>query len=242
MIASQDFFVGIQDVGEGNLITNKAILEALTNVTNLHGHMVGQSMDDEAYRHLEWMVLRWKLQVFKRCRVCETITARTWVIDYLRNLTNRDYDILDSNGEVCAVATAVWGAADPEKGVMRRLTPELMEVYGPEPDEHRLYGYKYINVRSLDLGEPVGVTEFRTAKSMVDCNNHVHNPAYLDFAMEALPHGLDTKHYDDVEIAYRREVKPESVVRIEHYEYEDEQIILVKSQDGKTLHASIILK
>ena len=38
----QEFFIGIQDVGANYEMTNKAFLEALTNVTNKHGNLAGQ--------------------------------------------------------------------------------------------------------------------------------------------------------------------------------------------------------
>lgn len=84
MQLEHSFFVGIQDVGANNEITDKALLEAFTNITNLQGKLAGQSTNDKTSSHLSWVVLNWKLQVTKRPKVCESILVKTWAQQYNR--------------------------------------------------------------------------------------------------------------------------------------------------------------
>ena len=93
---------------------------------------------------------------------------------------------------------------------------------------------------------------------MIDCNGHMHNTAYLDLVNEVLPDDLDEACFDHVEINYRKEILVHDTVRIElaaekpgHTDdpeaagaLEDsapKYCIFVRSEDGKVLHATILL-
>ena len=74
----QEFFIGIQDVGANYEMTNKAFLEALTNVTNKHGNLAGQGINSQGKSYVTWVVMNWKLDIYQRPKICETILVKTW--------------------------------------------------------------------------------------------------------------------------------------------------------------------
>ncbi|MFS8640126.1 MAG: hypothetical protein LOD90_04825 [Symbiobacteriaceae bacterium] len=241
MIFAQRFVAGIRDVGQGDELTNKAILEALTDVSNLHALSVGQSSRDRSRSGLVWVVVNWKLQVLRRPRVCDAFVARTWAREYNRAHAYRDYDLLDDQGAVCALATSRWVALDARTGELVRLTPEIMDVYEPELDRVSFPDFTF------SRGVPKGLPEERRAhvkvpRSTIDCNGHVHNAAYLDLAAEVLPAGLWRKHFASVEISYRKEILPDETVLLLYGEADGTHYVQVKSADGAVLHAVIALR
>ncbi len=123
---------------------------------------------------------------------------------------------------------------------MARLTPEIMDPYQSEPDDERFPGFDFTNVHKLDF-EPVSTTEFKITKSMIDCNNHVHNTSYMDLAREALPEGLDSASFNDIEIAYRKEIAPGATVSLEYSSDGGRHLIMIKDAADGTLHAAILL-
>ena len=62
MQVEHKFFVGVEDVDETNLLTDKGILDAFSNMANLHGLAVGQSTGDANLNHMGWVVLHWKVK------------------------------------------------------------------------------------------------------------------------------------------------------------------------------------
>jgi acyl-ACP thioesterase len=82
--------------------------------------------------------------------------------------------------------------------------------------------------------------QFKTTSSMIDINNHVHNPAYLEYVRAILPDELVRNTYDSLEVEYRAEVKPDEVVTIEYREVEGKHIVSVLDAEGHT-HATIAL-
>ena len=87
--------VGIEDAGLNNEITNKALLEIFTNVTNYHGYLIGQGTGHLDEMPLAWMVTNWKFEIFSRPTVCHHLTARTWAHEYTRAFAWRDYEAFD---------------------------------------------------------------------------------------------------------------------------------------------------
>ena len=240
MQVEHEFLVGIEDAGLNNEVTNKAILEALTNVTNLHGYLIGQGTGHLDEMPLAWMIVNWKVEVFRRPKVCEHIVARTWAHEYTRAVAMRDYEVFDDAGELIASGTGMWVAGDLTTGKLAHLSPAIMDPYVPEPD-HQLYrGFRFTKLRSSSF-TPERSIELTVPKSMIDINGHVRNPAYLDFAMEVLPSPLDTAHFNDIEVAYKAEVKPGEPVTVEYGDAADERIaVRVLDAEGH-IHAIILL-
>lgn len=240
MQAEQNFFVGMQDVGMNNEMTNKALLECMTNVTNVHGTLIGQGVTDRETCNLSWVVVNWNLQVYRRPRLCENITLKTWGHVYSRLQAGRDYDVLDDSGNCIVKATSRWVAVKADNGAPMRLTPEIMDPFGCEPEHQNFPDYRFPKAKSLTL--PVLAEGFFPVyKSMIDCNYHVHNTAYLDLAAEILPEGVDTKHFNHVEVSYKHEIKPGETVKLE-YSFDDGiHYVMIKDQAGEEIHARIAL-
>ncbi len=240
MQAEQTFFVGVQDVGKNNEMTDRALLECMTNVTNVHGNLAGQGTKDRDRTHLAWVVINWKLQVYRRPKLCENIRVKTWGQQCSRLQATRDYDIFDENNECIAKGTSRWAVVNTEDGSPVKLTPEIMDPFGCEPEHQNFPGHRFQRAMSLEL--PVLASSFfQVHKSMIDCNQHVHNPVYLDLALEVLPEGVDTAHFDNVEVSYKHEIKPGETVKLEYSCDAGKHYVMIKDQAGEEIHARIAL-
>lgn len=240
MQVEQAFFVGIQDVGVNNEITNKAILEALTNTANKHGNIVNQGINDIEKTNITWVVLNWKLEVYKRPKACETILVRTWAQECCKIQANRDYEVLDEKGNIIAKATSKWIAINTKTEKIEKLTDKIMNPYECEINHNNFPNYEFEKVNEDEL-QIISETKFKICKSMIDCNNHVHNTSYLDIAIEALPSELDKVNFDNTEIYYKKEIKPNEIVSIKYAIKNNKNYIIIKDDEKKQLHSIIIL-
>lgn len=224
MFVDQQFFVGIQDSGEGARLTNKGLIEAMSNTASLHGAMVGQSGLDNERVGVAWMVLNWKLEVLPGARrpiACETYTVRTWARSYNKALALRDFQAFDAEGRQFARATSKWTLVGRDDRAMLKLSPEVMDAYGIEADA-TAFPADQDKFDRMRIQTPVRrETSFTITKSMIDCNDHVHNSAYLDLVTEALPDGIDRRLFDHLEIAYRHEIAPGATVRLRYAALEE---------------------
>ena len=69
----------------------------------------------------------------------------------------------------------------------------------------------------------------------------MHNLCYLDLAYEALPQEVyDKRPFDNIRIMYTKEIKLGKTVRCKYANVEENKnIVLIESEDGKTLHSII---
>ena len=231
MQVSQWFYVGVQDAGAGKEMTNKAILEAFTNVANIHADKVGQGMNNRP-SDLAWVVHNWYMEVYRRPLAGETVIGKTWARSYDKLQAFRDLELMTMGGETLAKATSLWVAVNPQTRRILRLTPELMEPYGPEIGQDAFPGYTFPRTWPEEQ-EFLDEISYKITKSMIDVNGHVHNPAYLDIVSELLPEEKEQHHYSRTEILYRKEILPQETVKAGYFMTEDNKLCaVIKSQTG----------
>ena len=254
MQGEQKFFIGMQDTGADYKASNKCLLEMMSNVATLHAMKVGQSAMQVGSSSMVWMVINWKLEVIKRPMACETVTARTWAVKYNKLHAQRDLEIFDRNGELMAKASSLWVAVDPGHASFVKLNEENMGVYQCEPGKESFPDSSFTRIREKDYHVLNGA-DVRIIRSMIDCNDHVHNTAYLDLVNEVLPDGVDESMFDQVEINYRKEARLHDKVVVDyaakgengtdvnanHANQADPCCIFIRSEDRSVLHASVLL-
>ncbi|NMA67353.1 MAG: hypothetical protein GX957_14155 [Clostridiaceae bacterium] len=240
MQIEQEFFIRVQDVGFNNKITNKALLEALTNVTTLHGNLVGQGIFDRDKNNFAWMVMNWKLQVYKRPKTCETILAKTWAQEFSGIRAYRDFEIYNQKGEIIAKATSVWIAVNTKTSKPIRLTDDIMKVYESEPQHKNFPNFKFTKTVNTDI--PIlSKVSFKINKSMIDCNNHVHNPSYMDLVNEVLPEGIDETYFNDIEINFKKEITLHEEVLLEYVTDGKNSYVFIWDESKSIHHATVIM-
>ena len=240
MQVEQDFLVRLEDVGKGFGLSNKGFVTMLTNLACLHGNRIGQGLMDRERCHLSWMVVGWRLVVDRRPRLSETVHGLTWASGYGRLQTTRDFLLYDGRGQAAAKATSSWLVLDEHNTRVLRMTPEIVEPYGPETDKQNFPGYAF--PREAPAFAPERTVEVQVTRAMIDCNDHVHNVAYLDLFEEALPEDEDMDRFHDLTLVYRREIHPRERVTAVYGRAGEERVILLKDGDTDLVHAFLLLK
>ena len=239
MQVMQDFLVRMEDTGKGFRLSNKGFVTMLTNLACVHGNRIGQGLMDREKCHLSWMVVGWRLQVVHRPLLSETVHGLTWASGYGRLQTTRDFLLSDGQG-LAARATSAWLVLDEHNTHILRLTPEIVDPYGPETDKQTFPGYVF--PREAPAFEPVRTVELRVSRYMIDCNDHVHNVAYLDLFNEALPEDEDMDRYNDLTLVYRREIRPRQRIRAVYGRAGEERVVLLQEADADQVHAFLLLR
>ena len=240
MQVKQDFLVRLEDTGAGFQLSNKGFLTMLTNLACLHGNRIGQGLMDREKCGLSWMVVGWRLMVDHRPLLSETVHGLTWASGWNRLQTTRDFLLLDRQGAEAARATSAWLVLDEHNTHVLRMTPEIVTPYGPEPDKQTFPGYAF--PREAPAFEPVRSVEVQVGRAMIDCNDHVHNVAYMDLFTEALPEDEDMDRFNDLTLVYRREIRPRQRITAVFGRAGEERVIVLREAEGDLLHAFLLLK
>ena len=238
-IFDNEYRVGLSDVGHSNEITNKAILRILENVAGMHSESVGWGLNSIERTNKSWILLGWKVQIISRPIYNEKLIVKTWGRDFNRAVTYRDFEVFDEKENLVIKATSKWTMIDIRTSKLVELTPEITRPYECEKNKIFEQGFDF------KIKEPMEKKSFINYKVMrrdIDINKHVHNLYYLDFAYEALPENVyNTNKFNNVEIMYKRQIKLDDNIICYYTQNENENIVTIKSEDDKTLHAIIKL-
>lgn len=240
MQVKQDFLVRLEDTGRDFALSNKGFITMLTNLACIHGNRIGQGLMDREKCGLSWMVVGWRLQVDRRPKLSETVRGLTWASGFGRLQTTRDFLLFDGEDRQLARATSAWLVLDAHNTHVLRMTPEIMDPYGPEPDKRTFPSYAF--PREAPAFEAERAVTVEVTRSMIDCNDHVHNVAYLDLFTEALPEEEDMDRYSDITLVYRREIRPRQRVTAVYGRAGEERILVLKEADTDQVHAFLILR
>lgn len=231
--------IGLEDVGDSNKITNKAIIKILENAGGMHSESLNLGLNSIETTGVSWILLGWKVKVILRPKYNEELTVNTWGREANRAFTYRDYELYDETGKLCIIATSKWAIVDIKNGHLAELTPELVEPYKCE--EKKVFEQDY----NFKLKEPEKIDreiKYKAQRRDIDINKHVHNLYYLDFAYEALPEDIYEKcEFDNIEIMYKKQIKLNDEIKCLYAKEEEKNIVTIKSIDDSKLHAIIKL-
>ncbi len=239
MYVEQKFFIGLQDIDASNKITNKAILSFLEDAGGVHSNLAGFGLKTIKETNFSWIILNWKLKVFKRADYADTITVRTWSAKADKLYAYRDFEVINEVGEIIAIATSKWISVNLKTGKINKLTDEIIKPYKGE-NRHVFPEYDFPKIE-----EPKQIdssVEYAINRQMIDINKHVHNICYYDLAEIAMPEEvIDKTEFNNIEIMYKKEIKLGEIVKCNYSKLNNENIIVIKSEDEKILHAIVKL-
>ena len=231
--------IGLEDVGDSNKITNKAIIKILENAGGMHSESLNLGLNSIETTGLSWILLGWKVKVILRPKYNEELTVNTWGKEANRAFTYRDYEIYDEAGNLCIIATSKWAVVDINNGHLAEITSELIEPYKCE--QKRVFESDY-NFKLKEPNTTECEIEYKAQRRDIDINKHVHNLYYLDFAYEALPQEIyENCEFDNIEIMYKKQIKLNDEIKCLYTKEENQNIVTIKSIDEKSLHAIIKL-
>lgn len=241
MIYQEKFKIGLKDVSKGNKVNNRAILEYLEDIASYHSDSVGYGVNTSDRTHLTWLLLDWKVKVIKRPQYGQILDIRTWSRYIIKCYAYRDFEIYDENQELCVIASSKWLLVNNQTGKITKVEPEVADKYESET-EKSVFQEREIEKIKMPTNYKNSII-YQTKRKDIDIIGHMHNLYYLDLAYEALPEDIYAQRpFDEIRIMYKKEIKLGDTV-VCKYSYENNKhIVVIQSEDEKTLHAIIELK
>lgn len=241
MIFKENFKIQLKDIGKGNFVKNKGILEILENIATHHSDMVGYGPNDIETTGITWILLDWKLQVLKRPKYGQILSVNTWgrtINGEIKKVyTYRDFEIYDEGNNLCAIATSKWAIVNINTGRLMKIDDEVIKKYKIEDKNV----FKYNELDRIKAPETFSnEITYKVSRRDIDLNGHMHNLYYLDLAYEVLPEEIYEKRpFDNVRIQYKKEVKIGDILKCKYTFEDDKHIINICSEDK--IHAIITL-
>ena len=236
---TKKFEIPYIDINKNFNATPTAILRYLQEMATIHGDMLGVGLSTIHITHIAWILLDWKVKMFKYPKWNEKISITTWPRSFQGLYAFRDYEIKSSTNEILGVATSKWLIFDIEKKRPKKATKEIIGNFQ--------FGEKSVfddELKKIKEPEQIDCTHKYIVKRMhIDTNGHVNNTWYLDFALEALPEIVYDKEIIDIQISYKKECRLNDELIFEYSNIgSNEHIICIKNNDLSILHTIIKVK
>lgn len=227
------------DIGIANKLNLKSLIKYLQDAAGEHSDLAGYGISNIEKTHLAWLVLNWKVKMISHPHYNEEITIKTWARSLEKVYSYRDFEILDSNNNLVAIASSKWLLVDSNTKKIKHITEDIVNSYG-------LNNKAVFNV---NLDEKPKVPEnnslnftYKVQRRDIDTNHHVNNLFYIDFALETIPENIYlSNEFNNIEIFYKKEIKYREIINC-YYSFEDNKhIVTIKSEDNSILHSIITL-
>lgn len=236
MYIEHNFFVGLEDIDFNNNLKIKSLLGYLEDAGGIHSNKVGYGLLDIPIKHRSWILISWKVKIMKRPKYSENLKVVTWAHEMEKLYALRDFEVYNELGELVVIASSKWVCFDTEKQSIIKIDDEMKEAYTIE-------NKTVFNEKIEKLKEPeiyLSESSSQITKDMIDVNRHVHNLNYIDFASHILPYEI-MQNATNIEIMYKKEIKETDIIKCKYSKTENENFVVIKSQDDKILHAIIKL-
>ncbi len=238
MIYEEKFKIGLKDVWAKDEVSNIAILEYLEDIAAYHSDSVGIGINTTEETHLNWLLLDWELEVLKRPRYGQVLDIHTWSRGIEKFYAFRDFEVYDEKNNLCAIATSKWLLVDHKTGKIARVEPEIADRYQSETEKAVFKDKKIEKIK--EPKEYISEMTYMTRRRDIDVIGHMHNLYYLYLAYEALPEEEYKKRpFNHVRIQYKNQIKLGEITKCKYAKENEENIVVIKSEDDKILHAII---
>lgn len=228
------------DVGSDNKLTLKALVSILQQAAVAHSEQAGYGVNNIEQTHIAWLLLDWKVQAFSFPHSNENLIVKTWPRLFDKLYSYRDFEILDENNNLIAIASSKWFTIDTQNKKIKKITPELVNSYG-EPFSKCVFEKDFD--KKLTIPENLELNfSYEILRRDIDTNKHVNNLNYIDFAFETLDENVyNNNKFYNLEVIYKKEIKIHEKINC-YYSFENSKhIIIIKNENNQTIHAIVKL-
>ncbi len=235
----RNFHVEICDIDTKNELTNYGILRMMQEIAAAHSDNSGISINHLDKMPYTWLLLNWKLKVFKRPAWNSSLIVKTWPSSSDKLYAYRDFEILTENNELVAQATSKWVLINVNTFNIEKTSQEILDIYKPS--------YTSIFEEKISkLKEPADhdfIKYYTITRNDLDVNGHANNLSYIKIVNNILPEDLyKNADFRDVEVMYKKECKLNDEVACVYSHKGDTHTVAIKSKDLSTLHCIVQMR
>ena len=221
----QEYTVRYSEVASNSDASLHAIISYFQDTTMFHSASVGQGLKTLSDDGMAWLLASWHIKINSYPKYLQKIRARTWATKFSGIYGYRDFEIVDENDNVLAIANSIWFLYNTREQKIQRVTPEIASIYKPE--ERYVFSEAETKLRAPkeynDLYKTV------VSERELDTNNHVNNVNYINFALDALPQDFEVK---ELKISYKKAAVLGNEIYTGLFKDENAYICVLHDKDG----------
>lgn len=152
-------------------------------------HTAGENANENGFgintlhtQDLAWVLSRLAIEMYRYPSAEEPFQVETWIEDFTRVSTTRNFKVLDASGEVIGAATSVWCLFDMN-------TRKALDLKNKAEYAVFATGIPSLIDKPVRIGgvEGPSVSRHRIKYSDIDFNRHTNSMKYLEWMVDLLP-------------------------------------------------------
>lgn len=184
-------------------LTMSVLGNELLNCADSHAEQRGFGMTKLYDNRYTWVLSRLVIEMKRMPRQYEEFYIHTWVENVYRLFTDRDFEVVTTDGEVLGYARSIWAMINIET----RKPEDLLALHGGQIAD-------YVCDKECPIERPgrikvrgeAPVREYLTQYSDIDINGHVNSVKYMEHMLDLFPLEMfKQKRIGRFEIAYHAE-------------------------------------
>lgn len=180
----------------------QSLMNFMQATANMHGKILGTSLDDFSEENYTWVFSRFHISVNKYPTHYEKVTVNTWRSVSKKCFAFREFEVLDEAGNLIAAATASAVLMDRDTRKPTEIPDLIKSQFAPGLGRALQDEFQPMQT----LKEPQNSKSFYVRLSDIDMNHHVNNTSYVDWIIESVPEEiLMSASLQSCEIGYKAE-------------------------------------
>ncbi len=198
----KNLIVKEEDTYKDGFLRIDRMLANMAEISTLHSNALGLSLNQIRKNDYGWMLINWELEVLKYPKLGESVKLLTWTSAFNKFYANREFLILDLEGQVLVKASSLWAFLDIQKRRPLRIPKEIIEKYSLV-DERNFTAFTSIQVEGEILKESEA---FIVGHKDLDENMHVNNIRYIEWLLLGFSKMEETHEIKKLAIHYKKEL------------------------------------
>lgn len=181
-IARYDYKVQPMDVDFNDKVRFTQIGAYLLHTAGENAKENGFGINELHEEHLAWVLLRFSIEMERYPLAEESFQIETWIENFSRVSTTRNFKVLTASGEMIGAATSIWCLLDMN-------TRSAVDLKSKSEYAAFATGIPSLIEKPLRLPalEGESVSRHRIKYSDIDFNRHTNSMKYLEWMMDLFP-------------------------------------------------------
>ena len=244
MFFTEDFTLSTLICDEDDRLTLWGLARLFQDVAGDHSDSHNVGFNGLKPQHKAWVLTHVYYNILRLPSAGERLTLKTWPKPDNGLIAPRDYQLIDSEGIICATSASNWVILDMDTRRVCRLREILKDFTLVD-----MHSTKYTKLEKLHMPtdmEPIKHIDI--PYSSLDHTRHVNNAEYMKWICDAIPEICKPRcsgrpEISEFEINYLKETKYCDPNTILHRKETDEAIFFqLTNSNGISVNAKVSLK
>ena len=218
-----------QDVDFTLRATIPALGGVILNTAGIDAHGKGFGVDALNEENHSWVLSRIAFEFDRRPEQYADYTVATWISDYGRVLSTRNFTLADSSGAEFGRAVSQWAMID----LATRSAVDLSRVGDAHADAIVDAPSPAEKPRKIRAVVPTQHCEHRVVYSDIDFNRHVNTMRYIEMMLDMLPiERLTAEAPIRLDVHFLKECRYGQILAIGAEIHDDEALFEISNDEG----------